>query len=104
MMANKFPYTLEQLKAKGYARTSNRHRMVSRIDRADWREHMAERAYPAKYGHADKGRAWVKAMGVRAGDQYRRVYTEDTIEGVPASIYNKLPNSGDDDAPQEYMP
>lgn len=27
--------------ASGYARTSNRHGMVSRIDRPDWREHMA---------------------------------------------------------------
>lgn len=72
--------SIEYMVASGYCRTSNKFGLVSRIDRPDWREHMAERAYPPEYGYTHLGHAWVKNLGTRAADQYRRCYSQDKFE------------------------
>lgn len=70
---------VKNLVAAGYALTSNRHGMISRIDREDWREYMAKKhcAWDAE----GEGMAWVDSLGSRgAADHYRRVYSRDTLE------------------------
>lgn len=84
--------TIEQAKAMGYCITSRRGTLATRIDRADWREHMATK-------HA-QGERWVKLIGDLAADQYRRVYSQDTIRIRPEWI-GQLPNSGV--GPTEFM-
>ena len=86
--------TPEQAKAAGYCITSRKHREATRIDRADWKEHMASKQ--------PDGIAWVDSMiSIRcAADHYRRCYSKDTIV-VPAAWIKKLPNSGD--GPHEFL-
>lgn len=84
--------TLAQAKAAGYCITSRRGLLATRLDREDWRADMATK-------HAN-GERWVKALGQRAADQYRRVYSADTIRVAPDWI-GKLPNSID--GPTEYQ-
>lgn len=73
----------EDLIKAGYRVTSRKHRMVSRIDRADWKEVMAKT-------HVN-GMKWVLALGEgSAEDYYRRCISNDTltvssIEGIPNS-------------------
>lgn len=55
-------YDAERLMALGYRRTSNRHGMVSRVDRPDWKEWLAAKGYPVD------------------ADWYRRVCSKDTFE------------------------
>lgn len=69
-----------RLKALGYRRTSNRYRMLSRIDRPDWLLALAEhlRRSPASLYIPDKSHPdgmWC--------DYYRRVLSKDTIEVSP---------------------
>lgn len=72
--------------ASGYARTSNRYRMVSRIDRPDWKEHMAST-------HVG-GMGWVNALGYRlAAYFYRRCLSKDNLEGLAPSEFKKFPAS-----------
>lgn len=77
--------TVQQAAAKGYAIISRASCWAARIDRQDWREHMAA-------SHAS-GMQWVKALGASAGDQYRRCQSRDVIV-VPQSWVRLLPNSG----------
>lgn len=82
--------TLIQL---GYRVTSNKHRMVARIDRDDWMEHMAKEHSP--WDWEGEGMKWINGMGLRsAADHYRRVYSKDKLT-VSASIAKAIPNSGD---------
>lgn len=89
----------KKLSAQGYAVTSRKHRMVSRIDRPDWREHMAQSACP--WDAKGEGMAWVAALG-RAGaaDHYRRCYSKDRIT-LRFSPGPKFPKSAT--GPEEYM-
>lgn len=61
----------------GYAVTSNRHCIVSRIDRSDWRDVMAKDHAP--WDPAGAGTDWVDRLGDRAPDFYRRVYSKDNL-------------------------
>lgn len=84
---------VEKLIASGYARTSNRYKMVSRLDRPDWKEHMAA-------SHPD-GMDWVNRLGDRnAADWYRRCLSKDNIEGISPSQFKKFPPS--DSGPTKY--
>lgn len=75
----------------GYAKVSNTHRIVSRIDREDWREHMAQEHTP---WNPKVGIEWIESMGPRlAADQYRRCYSKDT-RVVSSQEFKKLPSSG----------
>ena len=77
--------TAKQAAAKGYAIVSRASRWAARIDRPDWREHLAA-------SHVN-GMKWVKALGTHAGDQYRRCMSQDVIV-VPQAWVKLLPNSG----------
>jgi hypothetical protein len=69
--------TVEELVSAGYCRTSNRFGLVSRIDRADWKEYMAKRHSPWS---KEDGLRWVAALGhAGAEDHYRRIYSTDTV-------------------------
>ena len=81
---------LDKLRREGYARVSNKYGHVSRIDRPDWREHMA-------VGNT----AWLEALGNRAADHYRRCFSKDVLQVNPR-IAQKLPPSGS--GPTEYQP
>lgn len=80
----------EALRQAGYCVTSRKHRHASRIDRPDWREHMA--AQHAPWDPEGEGMAWVEHLGSRAGDQYRRVYSHDVLV-VSAEDLRLLPSS-----------
>lgn len=67
----------EALRRAGYCITSHKHRHVSRIDRPDWREYLAVQHAP--WDPEGEGMAWVTHMGARAGDQYRRVHSRDSL-------------------------
>jgi len=58
----------KQLKKRGYRVVSIKHRLVSRIDRADWEDFNPDEDY------------------------YRRCLSKDSIV-VPASYLTKIPNS-----------
>jgi hypothetical protein len=81
-----------RLIASGYRAGSNRYRIVSRIDREDWKEHMARKHAPWSF---EEGMRWVIGLGdERAADHYRRVYTKDKIEGVPEEVYRAVKRAG----------
>lgn len=67
----------ERLVRSGYRQTSSRFRLASRIDRPDWKEHMASKHAP---WCAEEGMRWVELLGASAADHYRRVYSRDQIE------------------------
>lgn len=75
-----------ELIAAGYARTSWRYRMVSRIDRIDWREHVG---LTIRKG-GEKGPGVTEAM---AADSYRRCVSRDTLEGIPSGVFKLIPLS-----------
>ena len=82
------------LTAMGYRRVSNGHRGIARIDRPDWLDVLAKdlRRSPAEFyrpGEKDPAITWC--------DQYRRVYSKDTIHGVPEDVFKRIPGSGDSD-------
>jgi hypothetical protein len=81
--------TNEELIAAGYRRTSNRHRLISRIDREDWIAVLAR--------HANRTRASVEETLDNGGwqDFYRRVLSQDTIELDNARVRG-IPTSGGD--------
>ncbi|KVR21647.1 hypothetical protein WK13_34480 [Burkholderia ubonensis] len=81
---------VQRLKAQGYCRTSNKWGLLSRIDRPDWQQHMAERHCPWS---AEQGMKWVRGLGKDAEDQYRRVYSQDSIT-VPRDVAKQFPPSG----------
>lgn len=82
----------EDLMAKGYRRTSNKFCHLSRVDREDWKEHMAQNHAP---WDIQEGRDWVKAVGPGANDFYRRVISNDTIT-VPREVSRHVKTSGFD--------
>jgi hypothetical protein len=73
----KGPINQLELLSKGYCRVSIKYGMAARIDRPDWKEHMARQHSPWS---EKEGMEWVAALGRSAEDQYRRVYSKDVIE------------------------
>ena len=79
--------------AEGYRITSRKYGIISRIDRDDWKDYMAEQHAP---WDIEEGRKWVRLLGDRtAADHYRRVYSKDNIELGSQALTLKIPNSGD---------
>lgn len=76
---------------KGYRRISKKHCRLSRIDRPDWKEHMARSLAP--WSHSE-GIDRVMDMGETgmAEDMYRRCYSKDTIK-VSREVSLKVPCS-----------
>lgn len=74
----------------GYCRISNKYCEVSRIDRLDWKEHMARIHAP---WDINEGLEWVYVLGEGgAEDMYRRCYSKDTKQ-VDRSEYKNYPSS-----------
>ena len=85
--------TREDYIRAGYRITSRKYGLVSRIDREDWKEYMAEQHAP---WDIREGRKWVNILGDRsAADHYRRVYSKDHLELGRKALTLKIPNSGD---------
>ena len=82
----------------GYRSVSNRHRMLSRIDRPDWREHMARDHTRGFRGDAqknlDEGMRWVDLLGAGAADFYRRVLSKDTLSQIPQDVFDAVKRAG----------
>ncbi len=81
--------TAQELTAKGYRRISNKHKMVSRIDREDWIRHMAEQHAP--WDVEGEGMTW--ASGAHMTDHYRRVYSKDVIYLDDRDVFRAIPAS-----------
>ena len=62
--------------SQGYLKTSNKHCMVSRLDREDWKEHMAISHSPWSI---QDGMNWVECLDEGAEDHYRRCYSKDKV-------------------------
>lgn len=75
---------IQLLIAQGYRRISNKHGMLSRIDRYDWKEFLASEGYYIGPQHEGS-----------MADQYRRVYSKDVVELDP-EIAKEVPSSGHD--------
>lgn len=80
----------EALIARGYCRTSNRYRIVSRIDRPDWVAVLAEALNRAP---ADFYSPREKAPDGRWCDHYRRVHSKDKILELPPDVFALMPTS-----------
>lgn len=76
----------------GYAITSCALNGASRIDRSDWKEHMAKQHAP--WDPTGDGMDWVNCLGNRAADHYRRAYSKDNIS-IPGPWMRYMPRSGD---------
>lgn len=79
----------QELMDKGYLRVSNKGCVLSRVDRKDWRKHMAKEHAPWSQ---EEGNHWVTILGQSAADQYRRVYSEDKIK-VPYEVSRYVDSS-----------
>lgn len=63
---------------KGFCLTSNKFGIISRIDRPDWKNHMAILHTPWSL---EEGLRWIDCLGeMDAEDFYRRCHTKDKIE------------------------
>lgn len=72
----------------GYHRISNTGRIVSRIDRDDWRQFMAQ-----QHSRSEKiGRDWGIALGRSAENHYRRCYSKDKLV-LQEKLYRMIPGS-----------
>ena len=80
------------LDEQGYRCISRKHRIAARIDRPDWKQHMAARAMPWDADGA--GMRWVNLMGAMAADYYRRCYSQDRV--VLPFHANRFPSSSGD--------
>jgi hypothetical protein len=76
---------------QGYRRVSNKFCMLSRIDRSDWREHLAELHAP--WDPLGQGKEW--AALPFAEDWYRRCVSKDVIT-VSSSVSRLVDTSGHD--------
>lgn len=86
--------TREDYVNAGYRVVSRKYGMISRIDRDDWQEYMAEKHAP--WDPQGQGMRWIKALGPHhAADHYRRCYSKDTLEIGSKALRLKIPNSGD---------
>lgn len=90
-----------KLKAMGYRRISNRHRIIARIDEPQWVQIMAEelRRAPADfYVPGDK------LPAANWDDYYRRVISRDRVSDIPESVFRQIPLSGDDQCGFKELP
>lgn len=84
----------QRLIASGYCPVSNKFRMLSRLDRPDWLEHMAFKQTggfpgdPAK--NQEDGLRWARGLGPGAADFYRRVHSKDVLDYVPDAVFRKV--------------
>lgn len=81
----------KKLIAQGYRRTSNRYRMVSRIDHPDWITILAKHLHRSPAELYVPGEDHVSATWC---DHYRRVLSKDTLEGLPEEVFKLIPGSG----------
>lgn len=79
-----------RLRAQGYCRTSRRHRMVSRLDRPDWLQHMARQMGRAV---ADFYRPNGE-FSCQWEDHYRRCFSQDT-RTVSDEVFKLMPSSNE---------
>lgn len=84
--------TAEELIARGYRRTSNRYRMVSRIDAPDWQRVMA---HERSKSNPEAALRFIE-KSEHAADMFRTTYSKDSIENVPRDIFKKIPHSSHD--------
>jgi hypothetical protein len=101
----------ESLIRQGYRRVSNKYRAVARIDRKDWVEicykhkctghkspaiAQAVRTFYDGMPLDDFGftRDTVEMESKMAADHYRRVFSEDRIEGLDLHVFTLIPSSG----------
>jgi len=82
----------EELVARGYRRTSNAYGLISRIDRPDWVEYMAEKMGRAPADFYNRATGKVDGMWC---DHYRAVYSMDT-HIVDLKRIHRIPTSGFD--------
>lgn len=75
------PLSAEELTKLGYRRISSKHKTVSRIDRKDWQQFLLD-INPNLLLGQDGGASF-----------YRRVYSKDTVEGIPDEIFKGIPGS-----------
>lgn len=88
----------ERLTARGYRRTSRSYGMVSRIDRSDWIDVLAERLLRT----CDEMRKMIHEQPGQWEDFYRRVISKDTVTLDPPRRALKVPPSRSD--PAGYVP
>jgi hypothetical protein len=87
-----FVAVAERLIRSGYCPVSNKHFMLSRIDRPDWREHMALKHCGGRDEEDPfwKAMEWVAMLGEQgAADHYRRCYSKDRITVSP-EVYGRV--------------
>ena len=77
-----------RLVAAGYKVVSRAYSEVARIDRPDWREHIA--AAHAPWDPEGEGMRWANSPGME--DHYRRCYSKDKLT-IPPEWINKIGNS-----------
>lgn len=90
---------VQKLLDQGYCRVSRRHMILSRIDREDWREHMARDHAP--WDWKGDGMSWATRSGM--ADHYRRCYSKDWIYVDPTSQVQFLKFPGSADGPGQFM-
>jgi hypothetical protein len=109
MLRRDATYEARRLLASGYRATSNKYRMISRIDREDWEEYMASlycKGWPDQEKGMQAGREWVKALGPSAGDHYRRCMSTDVVSDVDSEIFWRVRKGSSFSERQlcEYLP
>jgi len=82
-----------ELTVLGYRRISNKYRMVARIDRPDWVEHMAAQSHRTVADYFVTGDNSYPAASW--GDYFRRVYSKDKLEGLPDAVFKAIPGGED---------
>lgn len=87
--------TGEEATAMGYRRISNTYRLVARIDRPDWLEHMATTLRRAPADFYVRGRPTLTEVDGGWCDYYRRCHSKDRVTLAP-NEYVKVPGSGHD--------
>lgn len=92
------PTEEERLTARGYRRTSRSYGMVSRIDRSDWIDVLAEHLLRT----TDEMRKMIRGQPGQWEDFYRRVLSKDTVNLNPPQRALNVPPSRSD--PVGYVP
>lgn len=71
----------------GYRPISRKHCIIARLDREDWREHMAEQHMPWS---KEKGLHWVACLGEKSAEShYLLCYTKEKLT-VSGDIYTNI--------------
>lgn len=90
-----------RLSASGYVCVSNTHRMLKRIDRPDWQEHMAGIQYRDDLA---RGLKWVERMGkASAAAHYRTVHSKDMLK-VEEDVFRAVKRLNRQSIPDDYKP